>query len=308
MNGDKLIKIGMLSVFLIAAVCSSALGMTFSDNFNSASLDTFWWTADADTGTTIAQTGGRIVMTQSAPTANSLEANLVFNFGIIGDYTAQVDYSLVKWGSDNYERMGIRTPGIAVERISDARFVSGAEGYLTDSLSVLKSTPTTDTSGKLQVQRTGNTVAGSFWNGAGWTEIGSYTFGSTANGDSLWLSIWPFDLKSSIEVAFDNFYLNAPGWQGPTLPRPRPQSCPRTRYHDSPGRRFNWFGRLWEEEIELSPARLFSRKGRAEWSGPFFSSGIGRQLNSMGSPPPRKPMVMGRIISGSSPSPSNRPK
>lgn len=226
MNGDKLIKIGILSVFLIAAVCSSALSMTFSDNFNSASLDTFWWTADADTGTTIAQTGGRIVMTQSAPTANSLEANLAFNFEIIGDYTAQVDYSLVKWGSDNYERMGIRTPGIAVERISDARFVSGAEGYLTDSLSVLKSTSTTDTSGKLQVQRTGNTVAGSYWNGAGWTEIGSYTFGSAANGDSLWLSIWPFDLKSSIEVAFDNFYLNAPGWQGPTLPGPGPNPVP----------------------------------------------------------------------------------
>jgi hypothetical protein len=139
---------------------------------------------------------------------------------------SQVDYSLLKRGSDNYERIGIRTPGIAVGRISDARIVFGAEGYLTDSLSVLKSSPTPDTSGKLQVQRTGNIVAGSYWNGSGWTEIGSYTFGSAANGDFLWLSIWPFDLKSSIEVAFDNFSLNAPGWPGPTLPGPGPNPVP----------------------------------------------------------------------------------
>jgi hypothetical protein len=83
----------------IATVCSSALSMTFSDNFNSATLDTFWWTADADTGTTIAQAGGRIVMTQSTPTANNLEANLAFNFGIIGDYTAQEEETELNRGS-----------------------------------------------------------------------------------------------------------------------------------------------------------------------------------------------------------------
>ncbi len=226
MKNNKLAAVGVFSLFLLATVCSPAFGMTFSDNFDSASLNTFWWTMDADSGTTITQSGGRVVMTQSAPTANGNEANLIFNFGIIGDYTAQVDFSLLNWGSDNNERMGIRTTGIAVERISDSRFVGGAEGYLTDSLSVLKSTPTIDTTGKLQVQRTGSTVSGSYWNGSGWTQIGSYTYGSSPTGDLLMLSIWPMDLKSGISVAFDNFSLNAPTWQDPTPPGPGPNPVP----------------------------------------------------------------------------------
>lgn len=203
------------SLFVLL-VCSPAISATVSDDFNSSSgINTTLWTAlYTDGKTSISQTGGQLVMTQSANSyipASGIyyEATLKFNFNIIGDYTAQVDYYLTSWPEDNATRMGIRTTGIAVERISDSSFITYAEGYLTDSLGRLQSVTTSDSSGKLMVKREGDTVSGFYFdsNFSEWKMIGSYYYSASQAGDALELSIWPWFNNKDVSIAFDNFSL-----------------------------------------------------------------------------------------------------
>jgi len=196
---------------------------SYSDDFDSG-ISSFYWTTFAPGNlSTITASGGEVVMTQG----NDVGIGLEFNYIITGDFDAQVDYQLINWPVNNQERIGIMVNppnwslfGIgAVERLSDDGFVSGNEGYLTHFLNGITSTPTSDTEGTLRLNRTGNTVTGYYLDGLVWQEIASYTSPDNTQTYPLFLAIWYETVPSiGIEVAFDNFSLNAPDMDIPSIP------------------------------------------------------------------------------------------
>ncbi len=204
----------------LALLPQAALGLTFEDRFDGASINGFWWSTSSYSSNTVSldTLNHRVLMTHAAATGG--DANLIFNVGIQGDFTATVDYALVAWPTpNNYERIGIRTNLGAVERISDYRFLlSGSEGFVTHfGDGVRGGQAAAEMSGSLKVVRHGSTVEGWYRDGAGpWTLINAYG-GAGTGSISLEMSVWTADPYGHplIQVAFDNFRIDAPGTPNP---------------------------------------------------------------------------------------------
>ncbi len=199
-------KILLAALFsLIFLVSAGHAAYVFTDDFSSGINSLYWTTNLENPESSVVWDSGRVLMTQGASYGgDSRGANLVFNFPVSGDFTVRIGYTLVNWPTDSLERSGMRTNFGAVERISDSRF--GGERYGTDYSGSISTTPTADLSGTLQLVRTGTTLAGHYWNGTGWTLIGTSPY--AASGDmNLELSIWPWTGTAGVQVAFDNFYV-----------------------------------------------------------------------------------------------------
>lgn len=199
------------------------------DGFDSG-ISSFYWTQHIPSGSSsIVGSGGEVLMTQGNDTSGILGPYLEFNYLITGDFDARIDYRLINWPVNNQERIGIilaSPDGLsavaAVERISDDEFVSGNEGYLTHFLNGTISVPTADIAGTLRLTRTGDTVAGYYWGGSGWSLVNSYSSALNNPGPSpLYLPIWWQTAPTvGVQIAFDNFYLEAPGTTIPQVPVP----------------------------------------------------------------------------------------
>lgn len=212
-----LFLIGTLSVCIFMP---SANALTYSDAFDGGALNSFWWTPSVSGGNTLSVTGGQLVMTQINASGSS---GVTFNFNVTGNFVATVDYALTVWPANNYERIGISASAIgALERSQHPGWFN--EAYLTHFSAVgdgVIPVSTTDTIGKLKMERTGNTVTGSYWNGSGWTEIRSFTSSAVSNDTLIGLSIWNSYASVPVEIAFDNFSLNAPNTPDPSgVPEP----------------------------------------------------------------------------------------
>jgi hypothetical protein len=184
--------------------------LTFSDDFNnSTTINKFWWTDSASGGNTISQEGGRLFMTQTNYSGGS---GMGFNFKITGDFEMKVDYTLVNWPSDNYERVGLNASSFgAVERSQHPGWFG--ESYVNHFSALgdgVYTAGTTDLSGTLRMLRSGNTVTGSYWNGSDWTVIREYTGLALTNETFVGFSIWNGYASVPVKVAFDNFYISAP--------------------------------------------------------------------------------------------------
>ena len=150
----------------------------------------------------------------------TLSTGLSFNFSITGDFTAEVDYTLNTGNILNGERVGLVSGLGAVERL-EWNASADWQLYLTHFGDSLQGhTTTTDTTGKLQLSRSGNVLSGSYWNGSGWVLLHSYNNASNAVDTTLGFSIWPDNYTGVADVGttvtFDNFYLNAPTMIDPT--------------------------------------------------------------------------------------------
>jgi hypothetical protein len=197
------------AVALLAGCFASSANaaLSFSDDFSGPAINSFWWAPSTIGANTVTLENGRIVMTQS----NYYDSGgLVLNFNVSGDFVATVDYSLIDWPAGNYERIGISTGFGAVERSQNPGWFD--EAYVSDFQHNITTVGTTDTTGTLKMERTGSTLTGSFWNGTGWTFIGSYTHGTLLADAPLGLVLWNGYSVASlpIKVSFDNFYLSAP--------------------------------------------------------------------------------------------------
>jgi len=216
-------KLGWLFLIGALSVCifmPSANALTYSDAFDGGALNSFWWTPSVSGGNTLSVTGGQLVMTQSN---SSGSGGVTFNFNVTGNFVATVDFTLTAWPADNYERIGISSSAIgAVERSQHPGWFN--EAYLTHFSAVgdgVIPVSTTDTIGKLKMERSGDTVTGSYWNGSGWTDIRSFSSSAVSNNTSIGLSIWNGYASVPVEIAFDNFSLNAPNTPDPSgVPEP----------------------------------------------------------------------------------------
>ena len=162
-------------------------------------------------------------MTQGSLTAGQGgSAGITFKPYIVGDFTAQIDYTFLNWPTpDNKERLGfgdgVNPPmPLVVERVSDSGF--GGDVYLTHFPNgVQGNTSTQDTSGKLRLTRVADTVSGYYWNGTDWTMVASYsTGGENSVSRLLGAAIWAENPATvGVKVSVDNFSLNAPNTPNP---------------------------------------------------------------------------------------------
>ena len=207
MKTTRILTTSIARITLVATLAaSSGIADTFFDSFSEATLDPYWWTIDTSSGNcTVVLTNGSVVMTQGSVG----QAILKFNCTLPGDISATVDYSLLNWPYNSGERIGIRTPFGAVERISDNGF--GGERYLTDVNSAINSVATSDSSGTLRIQRIGTVTTGYYLHNGTWTPIAA-TDSHNSSNSKVELSIWPSAITQGVKVAFKNFSVTASAW------------------------------------------------------------------------------------------------
>jgi hypothetical protein len=224
MKRTKVLCLGLLVMVWAIVNVPSSWALVFYDDFNGSTLDSFWWTIQTGDGTTVQHINNRIEMTQgSNNNSPGGDGDLVFKFPLHGDFTVDIDFLLINWPLNSYQRSGIRFDKGAVERISDQRFdnlpgTKQPDLYTTDFSGIISRVRTGDLSGTLRLQRVGNVNSGYYWDGSGWTLIASRDYGIALDNSFLALSIWQFGGNYGTnypKVAFDNFRLNAPNTVDP---------------------------------------------------------------------------------------------
>jgi hypothetical protein len=225
----------LLAGGLLLPMWASALDIDYRDGFDGTALDPNWWTSEVWGDSTLAVTGGRLVLTQGSSLRDGASGvGLAIKPLIVGDFTATVDYTLLTWTHANEERLvlnAFNTPAdqLGLLRTSAPQYdpVVGrppgheeGEVYLTAFTGQgILGTPTDDRSGTLRLQRIGDTVTGSFRAGLGWQVIGTYAVaGESLVGRSIGLGLFalPSQITAGTQVALDNFTL--------TTAVPEPQS------------------------------------------------------------------------------------
>ena len=135
------------------------------------------------------------------------EPNLSLAFLVGGDFDVQIDFAVLS--SSGASALGLITgipwdPSVGCGHVMDLG--GGFGGYGVRFCDGFWGVPSSDTSGRLRMTRSGSTYSGYFWDGAAWQLIHSSP--NQPTGD------WYIILNSrnddgSSAVAFDNFYLQA---------------------------------------------------------------------------------------------------
>lgn len=218
----------LLTVVISSPMHVMAYSFIWTDDFNSG-INSSYWTVRQDGGATVAASGGEVVMQQTSGGGNNWWSYVKSNFAVSGDFAVTLNYRLAdNWATGNHERIGLTANYGPVERISDDRYVTGAEGYLVDwKGSVLGATPRYDKSGILKLERIGDLMSGYYWNGMGWTQVdGSYTILPTDDQNNvIQFGIWTMDFIAGIAnptVYFDNLTLYANYDPRPVVGTPEP--------------------------------------------------------------------------------------
>jgi hypothetical protein len=218
---------------------------TYTDSFNGSTLDPAYWSGSTTNGNTLVldTTNHRVVMTQVAVSGSS-----GLNFDkcqVTGNFDVRVDYTILNpppLGPSTQERiaLGASTIGV-VQRLSDWWF--GGDVYLTDFQSMLGSgsagihpwpgIATTDMAGSFRLTRDAAGITGHYANGSGWVTVynvpttnPSYYAGPVTVSMAIWNGYSA--VGNGMQIAFDNFYLDAPTSPpcGPAPPPSAPADIP----------------------------------------------------------------------------------
>jgi hypothetical protein len=186
-------------------MASSSRAGTLYDNFHDNLINTrFWDIVIGGSGPSVAAANQRLEITiPQTSWGEEFSGNLQSKFTLIGDYDMQIDFSLLIWPENNGVRIGLQTSAGAVERTSDLFF--GGEVYITDFGGTITTVPTSHTSGRLRLKKTGSLLQGFYWNN-GWVLIGFRDFGTA--DDQMLIRAWSHDFffkDMDVQVGFDNF-------------------------------------------------------------------------------------------------------
>ena len=99
----------MLILVLAALIISSpiqVIAFTWTDDF-SGGINLLWWDTNIDASSTINQSGGQVTMTQGAGADNGWNNYLKSKFSVAGDFSVTLDYALLDWPENNFERVGL---------------------------------------------------------------------------------------------------------------------------------------------------------------------------------------------------------
>ena len=224
-------------LLLSAAMGSTGQAYVFTDDFSGGTINSSFWSYDnVNNLNQVSLDNERIVITQGNLGATG---GVTFSASIPGDFVARVDYAILNPPASGYtyERIGLGASNIGpVERVSDYWF--GGDVYLTHfTNSNVQPNPginTTQLSGTLELRRDSSGISGYFYDGGATAQGNAVQIYKTnsfyTDPVSFGLSIWNgyTDASNGLRIAFDNFYLSAPSWEGPPGPGPNPVPEPAT--------------------------------------------------------------------------------
>jgi hypothetical protein len=195
----------------------------YCDNFNDNSIaGSIWAPGTSGSGSQVNETNQRLEVSHAASAAGSLFGAAYNSVCTLqGDFDMEVDYQLVTWpptvsGNGSGIRVTLATQGAQsalMERVSFGSATKDFPGqprnqYVTHfSDGVQGFTPTSDSSGKLRLVRSGTTVTGYRFSG-GWIAIDSGPISTADVGFTLSsFSGDPAFTDQAVVIAFDNFVL-----------------------------------------------------------------------------------------------------
>jgi hypothetical protein len=181
------------------------------ENFAGTTLDTHKWSPQVNGGGTVSQDGRLIVSTASSPANTTVMVNS--NWAFSGDFDIQVDFEIgAGWSMPSKEHLDGATLGVAINGQTyhitrlrstnqDLFFAWSNQGTLT------RNWPTTVTSGKYRLVRTGTNLVLLYDDGSGWQELESVAVpNSPAN---VYLGNGSVNAAQTFTTYFDNFKINS---------------------------------------------------------------------------------------------------
>lgn len=214
---------GMLVLVIWFLPVSASLGQTpadniFYDNFNDNSLDTNKWQNPSPSGgATISETNQRLEITiPQNPQGAAADLVCKDNYNLYGDFDLKVDFNLLAWPTPNGVSLGIGVIGsgidCVVKRASYGPDDYGGPGEVYHAYfsyaggpEVETDIPTTDTSGKLRMKRTGNKVEMFYGKNGAWQLIDAQANDNLKGTVQFGMGAQANKTLQPVTIAFDNF-------------------------------------------------------------------------------------------------------
>jgi len=215
-------QIGLTGVLVLAVwflPVSASWGQAdcmFYDNFNDNSRDPNKWQDPwVSGGATISEINQRLEI--AAPqSSQGMEVGLLSQLQLYGDFDLKVDFNLPVWPTPNGVSFGIWVFGSGIDCVvkrasygpSDQggqREVYHAYFSYQGGSEVETDIPTTDTSGKLRMKRTGNKVEMFYGKNGAWQLIDSKADDNLKGIVSFGLGADSYQTLHPVTIAFDNF-------------------------------------------------------------------------------------------------------
>ncbi|MBM4300955.1 MAG: hypothetical protein FJ121_05425 [Deltaproteobacteria bacterium] len=211
-------KLGLASLLLLAVLLltvSPSQAGVIAENFDNNEYNkNLWYKFEEGLGSSSSVINNRLEITLPQSSGGTrYQGGVGSNFTLVGDFDMVVDFDLLTWPANNEAQIGL-----TIDQANDfsifrrSRGVNeggGGEIYFTMIKGQMTQVAASGASGKLRMTRTGNTMAGSYWNGAAWQLVGSFTDPSLGLATSVNLNLnrdTPFS-GPIVKGAFDNIQL-----------------------------------------------------------------------------------------------------
>jgi uncharacterized repeat protein (TIGR01451 family) len=202
------------------------------DNFDDNYTDPSLWGIEQLGGPTVSEVNQRLEITLPANSTGTPEFKAWYLSAcqLRGDYTIQVDYELLTWPDANGVRIGLADDHANMQRISSRGqpydIDGGPDLYLTTfdvASHIVGITPTSDLSGKLRLERAGDTLSSYYFTNGAWTFDASYADPAYAQDTYFYIGSFsgnPVFAGQEVRIAFDNMIINAGELVCPHTPAP----------------------------------------------------------------------------------------
>jgi len=201
------------------------IGPNADDNFGGASLDPTRWSAfgNSSGNGTVTQQNGRLEVSLNA---GGTTAGVQGKCFVGGDFDVQVDFALLNWPANNLQTIKLATADLGSGTFGlpgPGRFSGLIDSYQMVLLSSIEGLAlTTDTGGKLRLTRSGTTLTGYYHNGTNFVALASATVPTVST--RFVLNVGSSNPSgAAVQVAYDNFRVNAGAVDCAAPPPPPPQ-------------------------------------------------------------------------------------
>jgi hypothetical protein len=211
-----LVVLFLLFSCLLSAPALLAYTGTISDNFNDNNINTSLWQAFSSGTASVNEVNQQLEI--SLPGTSSGEAGYVSRCALRGDFDMQVDFTLLNWPSGNGTESGLELSTLPhrdnlIAGVGRSN-LSSIDSYLSEIIGPFFGfAPTGDLSGKVRINRTGDTITSYYWDtvSLSWADILSHTDPVLAQDGvfDLVFGLNPDSMPGGfpVKMAFDNFQL-----------------------------------------------------------------------------------------------------
>lgn len=209
-----------MAMFLVGCLLflAPAHAATISEGFNNNTYDQNSWfpqTQGQGPSTTVADNRLEITIPATSSGTPGFGADIGTIFTLVGDFDVQADFTLFNWPSPTGVQVGIQPTLFSGQFMAGVWLMNDPSYPQTQDYEAWLNgydikTPTSDSSGKLRLTRTGHTIAASYWTSGGWQLLASQTdpkFGQNC-GIQFYAYAHNFQGKQ-VQVAFDNLQMTA---------------------------------------------------------------------------------------------------